>query len=60
MPFLFDKEIVTEIFRSILWSLDQIRKRFAIIKTSEDFIKDDEGLENSTVFACSLSTSVRH
>jgi len=30
---------------NILWSLGQIRKRFAVIITSEDFLKDDEGLE---------------
>lgn len=41
----FDKEIVTEIFRNILWSLQQIRKRFAIIRTAEDFTKNDDGLE---------------
>jgi uncharacterized protein with HEPN domain len=45
MPFSFDKEIVIDIFKNILWSIDQIEKRFAQIKTSDDFLKDDEGLE---------------
>jgi uncharacterized protein with HEPN domain len=45
MQFSFDKEIVVDIFKNILWSLKQIGKRLAQIKTSEDFIKDDEGLE---------------
>ena len=45
MQFLFDKEIVIDILKNILWSLEQIRKRFAQIKTSDEFIKDDEGLE---------------
>jgi uncharacterized protein with HEPN domain len=45
MSFSFDKEMVADILGNIRWSLQQIGKRFSTIKTSEDFIKDDDGLE---------------
>jgi uncharacterized protein with HEPN domain len=45
MPFSSDKEILIDLFKNILWSLEKIGKRFALIKTSDDFIKNDEGLE---------------
>jgi uncharacterized protein with HEPN domain len=45
MPFTYDKELVVDILNDIIWSLDQIGKRFQGIRSSDDFIKDDLGLE---------------
>lgn len=42
---MYDKELVVEILRNIAWSIDQITKRFQAIRSSDDFTKDDEGLE---------------
>lgn len=42
---MYDKELIIEIFKNIAWSLDQIVKRFQTIKSSDDFLKDDLGLE---------------
>jgi uncharacterized protein with HEPN domain len=45
MSFTYDQELVADILSGIIWSLDQISKRFQGIKSSDDFIKDDFGLE---------------
>lgn len=45
MPFMYDSELLIEIFKNIAWSLDQIGKRFQNIKSSDDFLEDDAGLE---------------
>lgn len=45
MPYMFDKELVLEILKNIIWSIDQVTKRFQAIESSDDFIKDDNGLE---------------
>ena len=42
---MYDRELIAEIFRNITWAIDQITKRFLAIGSSEDFIKDDQGLE---------------
>ncbi len=42
---MYDKELIIEIFRNITWSMEQIIKRFHVIKSSDDFLKDDTGLE---------------
>jgi len=42
---MYDEELLIEIFRNISWSIEQIIKRFDVIKTSDDFIKDDTGIE---------------
>ena len=42
---MYDKELVIEIFKNIAWSLEQIAKRFQTIQSSNDFLKDDIGLE---------------
>jgi uncharacterized protein with HEPN domain len=42
---MFDKELVFEILKNIIWSIDQVTKRFQAIESSDDFIKDDNGLE---------------
>jgi uncharacterized protein with HEPN domain len=40
-----DKELILSIFKNIAWSLEQIMKRSQSIQSSEDFLKDDIGLE---------------
>jgi uncharacterized protein with HEPN domain len=42
---MFDKELVIEVLKNIAWSIDQITKRFQVIESSDDFIKNDKGLE---------------
>jgi uncharacterized protein with HEPN domain len=42
---MYDKGLVVSVLKNILWSLDQIIKRFRSIQSSEDFLKDDMGLE---------------
>ena len=42
---MYDKELIIEDLKNIIWALDQITKRFSIIKSSDDFLKDDVGLE---------------
>jgi uncharacterized protein with HEPN domain len=45
MPFMYDHELVFDIFKNIASAIEQIQKRFEPIKVSSDFIKDDAGLE---------------
>lgn len=42
---MYDKELVLIMLKNVLWSLEQILKRFQSIHSSEDFLKDDIGLE---------------
>lgn len=42
---MYDRELLLENFRNIAWSLDQIVTRFSVIQSSDDFLKDDIGLE---------------
>jgi uncharacterized protein with HEPN domain len=42
---MYDKELVVSILKNILWSLEQITRRFQSIQSSEDFLKNDLGLE---------------
>jgi len=42
---MYDKQLVIDIFKSVLTSILQIGKRFRTIKSVEDFVKDDAGLE---------------
>ena len=42
---MYDKELVVSILKNILWSLEQIAKRFQTIQSSVDFVKDDSGIE---------------
>lgn len=42
---MYDRELVASIIKNIAWSLDQITKRFNTIQSSDDFLKDDLGLE---------------
>lgn len=43
--FMFDVELVREILKNILWSVDQILLRSKEIKSYEQFLSDDTGLE---------------
>jgi len=42
---MYDFELVKDILKNILWSIDQIGKRFMGIKNSDDFLNNDEGLQ---------------
>lgn len=42
---MFDVELVREILKNILWSIDQILLRSKEIKSYEQFLSDDTGLE---------------
>ena len=42
---MYDRTLVVEILRNIEWALNQILKRLSIIKSSDDFLKDDAGIE---------------
>ena len=42
---MYDKDLILSISKNIDWSLEQILKRFRSIQSSEDFLKDDTGLE---------------
>lgn len=42
---MYDRELLIENFRNIAWALDQIITRFSVIQSSDDFLKDDSGLE---------------
>lgn len=44
---MYDKELFVGILKNILWSLEQITKRFQSIQSSEDFLKDDMGLREA-------------
>ena len=42
---MYDLELILEDLRHIAWSLDQIEKRFSSVVKSDDFMKDDNGIE---------------
>lgn len=42
---MYDLELILEDLRHIAWSLDQIEKRFSSVLKSDDFMKDDNGIE---------------
>jgi len=42
---MYDRELLLEDFKNIIWALEQISKRFQAIQSSDDFLKDDSGLE---------------
>ena len=42
---MYDRELLVEDLKNIVWALEQISKRFQAIQSSEDFLKDDIGLE---------------
>ena len=42
---MYDVELILEDLCHIAWSLDQIMKRFSSVISSDDFMKDDAGLE---------------
>jgi len=54
--FMHDKGLIVGIFANIIWSLEQITKRFRTIKTSDDFLKDDEGIEKLDSICMQLIT----
>lgn len=42
---MFDRELLVEDIKNIIWALQQISTRFQVIQSSDDFLKDDAGLE---------------
>lgn len=42
---MFDRELLVEDIKNIIWALQQISTRFQVIQSSDDFLKDDTGLE---------------
>ena len=42
---MFDRELLVADIKNIIWALKQISTRFQVIKSSDDFLKDDTGLE---------------
>ena len=42
---MYDSELVKDILKNILWSIDQIGKRFKGVRNSDDFLNNDEGLQ---------------
>lgn len=42
---MFDRELLVADITNIIWALEQIAKRFQPITSSDDFLKDDAGLE---------------
>ena len=42
---MYDKELVLEILKQIINSINIVLKRFSLIKNPDDFVKTEEGLE---------------
>ena len=42
---MFDRELLVADIKNIIWALKQISTRFQVIQSSDDFLKDDAGLE---------------
>jgi hypothetical protein len=42
---MYDHAMVVENLRNIEWALNQILKRSSAIESSDDFLKDDAGIE---------------
>jgi uncharacterized protein with HEPN domain len=42
---MYDHAMVVENLKNIEWALSQILKRISTIKSSDDFLKDDAGIE---------------
>lgn len=42
---MFDRELLIANIKNIIWALQQISTRFQVIQSSDDFLKDDTGLE---------------
>lgn len=42
---MYDRELVQEILSQILASGERIKRRFALIRTPEDFLETDEGID---------------
>jgi len=42
---MYDKELVLEILKQIVNSINIVLKRFSVIKKPDDFVKSEEGLE---------------
>lgn len=56
MQFMYDKALALEILRQIYWSTQVIQKRFQSIKSADDFISSDFGLEKLDSICMQLIT----
>ncbi len=43
---MYDRELVIEILKNIGWALEQVTKRFQVIRSSDDCVKNDIMIEN--------------
>jgi uncharacterized protein with HEPN domain len=43
--FMWDKELVRELLEQVLWSVQTVSRRFGPIRSPDDFVASDEGLE---------------
>jgi uncharacterized protein with HEPN domain len=42
---MYEKELIVDILNNVLSSMEQVLRRFQVIRSSEDFVKDDVGRE---------------
>jgi uncharacterized protein with HEPN domain len=42
---MYDRDLLLADIKNIIWALEQISRRFQVIQSSDDFLKDDIGLE---------------
>jgi hypothetical protein len=42
---MYDEDLVVDILQDLHFSMGQIQKRFNAIKSADDFVRDDVGLE---------------
>jgi len=45
MPFMYEKGLIVDILNDVLSSMERVLGRFQVIRSSEDFLKDDVGRE---------------
>ncbi len=60
---MYDRELVKEILRQILWSARTVAKRFAPLSSPEDFVASESGLEKLDAICMqliALGESVKH
>ena len=53
---MWDRQLVREILEQVLWSIRTISRRFAPIRSADDFVASDEGLEKLDAICMQLLT----
>lgn len=56
---MYDPELVLEILHQIRWSVQTIQKRFRPIRSADDFLLSDEGMEKLDAIYMQLIASVK-